>query len=121
LFNNVVSLPFFFHCSFEMRQVWVEMFTSTTSGQRTNPLSMPLRRHQQLFSISVWAGIVGDCLLGPQVLHAAYRRPLPKSHVKWFARSTRRCTTCGLRKHMVPAWWCTSKPCCARCPRQYLS
>jgi hypothetical protein len=27
-----------------------------------------LCRHQQQFSINVWAGIVGDCLVGPPVL-----------------------------------------------------
>jgi hypothetical protein len=27
-----------------------------------------LRRHQQQFSINVWAGIVGDYLVGPRVL-----------------------------------------------------
>jgi hypothetical protein len=50
-----------------MRHVSVQtassLFTTNTSGQRR--IRVIYSRHQQQFSIYVWAGIVGDCLIGP--------------------------------------------------------
>jgi hypothetical protein len=45
-----------------------------------NPHGVIHSRHQQQFSINMWAGIVGDCLVGPHVL----RRQLTGKHYRDF-------------------------------------
>jgi hypothetical protein len=67
-----------------------------------------LCRHQQQFSIDVWAGIVGDCLVGRHVsVIPAYRQPLPRFPFTWSARATGRSTTGSQGTNVVRAWWCS--------------
>jgi hypothetical protein len=45
-------------CNFHNQHVWAD----------TNPRATIQLSHQQRFAINIWAGIVGECLLGPYVL-----------------------------------------------------
>jgi hypothetical protein len=51
-------------------------------------------KHQQQFSINVWAGIVGDYLVGPLCYATSdYRQLLPRFPLTWHAEATGQCTT----------------------------
>jgi hypothetical protein len=63
LFKEMLSNSVFHQWSSQMRHVLVE---KTSSMFKTN--TSEERRILMVFGISVWAGIVGDCLVDPHVL-----------------------------------------------------
>jgi hypothetical protein len=72
VFVRVLSISLFRQCSLEMRHVSLHtassIFTTNTSGQRIVLAVWSILRTRTVHSITVSAGIVGDCLAGPHVL-----------------------------------------------------
>lgn len=71
VWSTVHNLLFFCQFSFQMRQVLIEKTINFHSHQLYTAdklRSVSQSRHRQQFSINVWTGNVGQCLLGPHIL-----------------------------------------------------
>jgi hypothetical protein len=64
-------------------------------------------RHQQQFSINVWAGITGDCFVGLLVLSHRLTDNGSRDFYLLYAKATGSCTTGSQVTNVVHVWWCS--------------
>lgn len=63
-------------------------------------------RHEQQFSINVWA--VRNCLVCLDFATSAYRQPPPRFPITWSAKPTGKCIVGSQNMNVVHAWRCSS-------------